>query len=215
MEKLTMKKVNRTIITGCDWIQYGRTLKFYRYPQQIPSDEIINTFEDGLKDIIQSKLEEALIRCEELKTVRDRKLEIVSTRTETGSFDRYFWSSFIFHEFSEYFVIQKWVKYWLNLWYKVSPQSLPPQVKNWDSIDEWKIQQARNVPIENFYESRLRRSGSRLVGLCPFHKERTPSFFIFPDNHFHCYGCQVHGDVIDFVMKTKELGFVEVVRYLP
>lgn len=209
-----MKKINKAIITGYDWIHLGRTLRFYRYAPQIPSDEIIDTFKESLKDIIQSKLEGALKRCKELKTIRDRRLEIVSKRTKADSFDRYFWSSIVFHEFSEYFVIQKWLRYWLNLWYKVSPQSLPPQVKNWDSIDEWKIQQARNVPIENFYEGRLRRSGLRLVGLCPFHKERTPSFFIFPDNHFHCYGCQAHGDVIDFVMRARGLNFIEAMKYL-
>lgn len=199
---------------GYDWIHLGRTLRFYRYAPQIPSDEIIDTFKDSLKDIIQSKLAEALKRCEELKTVKDNKLKVISTKTKAGSIDRYFWSSFIFHEFSEYFVIQKWVQYWLNLWYKVSPQSLPLRTADLNPIDEWTIQQARNVAIEKFYEGRLRQSGSRLVGLCPFHKERTPSFFIFPDNHFHCYGCQAHGDAIDFVIKTKGINFTEAVRYL-
>lgn len=199
---------------GYDWIQLGRILRFYRYPPQVPSDEIIDTFKDSLKDIIQSKLEDVLKRCKELKVIRDRRLEIVTARTKADSFGRYFWSSFIFHEFSEYFVIQKWLGYWLNLWYKISPQSLPQRTIPRNSLDEWAIQQARSTPIEKFYEGRLRHSGSRLVGLCPFHEERTPSFFIFPDNHFHCYGCQVHGDVIDFVMKTKEISFIEAVRYL-
>ena len=198
-----------------DWIHLGKTLRFYRYPPRIPSDEIIETFRGNLKDIIQPKLKEAVKRCDELKTVKDKKLEVISTKTKTGSFDRYFWALFISHEFSEYFVIQKWIRYWLRLLYKVFPQSLPPQATSRNSIDEWAIQQARNTPIENFFEGRLRRSGSRLLGLCPFHEERTPSFFIFPDSHFHCYGCQAHGDVIDFVMKTKGISFIEAVRYLP
>jgi len=198
-----------------DWIHLGKTLRFYRYPSRIPSDEIIETFKDNLKDIIQPKLKEALKRRKELKVVRDRKLKVVRAKTERDSIDEYFWSLLIFHEFSEAYVIEKWIDYWLNLWYKVSPQSLPQRfIKNSNTFDEWTIQQARNVPIEKFYEGRLRRSGARLSGLCPFHEERTPSFFIFSDNHFHCYGCQAHGDVIDFVMKTKGISFTEAVRYL-
>jgi hypothetical protein len=43
----------------------------------------------------------------------------------------------------------------------------------------------------------LRRNGVNLVGLCPLHTEDTPSFTVFPDGHFYCYGCSAHGDVID------------------
>jgi CHC2-type zinc finger protein len=45
----------------------------------------------------------------------------------------------------------------------------------------------------------LRRNGGsgELVGLCPLHQEKTGSFHVYPDNHFHCYGCGAHGDVTD------------------
>jgi DNA primase len=43
----------------------------------------------------------------------------------------------------------------------------------------------------------LKRQGANLIGLCPIHEERTPSFTVYPDQHFYCYGCQHHGDVID------------------
>lgn len=215
MEKLNMEKINKTIITGYDWIQRGRYFKYYKYPSSTASEEVIRIFNNGLKEIILTKLKEALERCHELKANKARKLSVIKVKTKPNSFDRYFWSSFIFHEFSEYFVIQKWLRYWLNLWYKISPQSLPQQTtSNWNAIDEWTIQQARSIPIETFYEGRLRRLGSRLVGLCPFHEERTPSFFIFSDNHYHCYGCGAHGDIIGFVMKARGLSFVEAVRYL-
>ena len=54
----------------------------------------------------------------------------------------------------------------------------------------------------------LRRGGNanELVGLCPFHKERTPSFTVTLDKQlFHCFGCQAGGDVFDFVMKAEGL----------
>nr|MDQ3354709.1 CHC2 zinc finger domain-containing protein [Actinomycetota bacterium] len=55
----------------------------------------------------------------------------------------------------------------------------------------------------------LRRSGSRWVGLCPFHTERTPSFSVNPDLGFwYCFGCQAKGDAITFVRETRQLDFV-------
>ncbi len=62
---------------------------------------------------------------------------------------------------------------------------------------------------------KLARRGRSLVGLCPFHKEKTPSFHVNPErNHFHCFGCHEHGDAIAFVMKMEGLEFTEAVRAL-
>ena len=56
----------------------------------------------------------------------------------------------------------------------------------------------------------LRRRGNNLLGLCPFHKEKTPSFSVNEEKGFyHCFGCQAHGDAIEFVMKTESLSFPE------
>ncbi len=48
---------------------------------------------------------------------------------------------------------------------------------------------------------RLARSGRQWKGNCPFHGEKTPSFYVY-DDHFHCFGCGAHGDAIGFVMQT-------------
>jgi hypothetical protein len=47
----------------------------------------------------------------------------------------------------------------------------------------------------------LRQNGPQLKGKCPLpaHQDDTPSFNVYPDKHFHCYGCQAHGDIFDFV----------------
>ena len=50
-------------------------------------------------------------------------------------------------------------------------------------------------------------------GLCPFHEEKTPSFYIYPD-HFHCFGCHEHGDVIHFVMKHLRMEFIDALKWL-
>ncbi|HTR74424.1 MAG TPA: DNA primase [Solirubrobacterales bacterium] len=61
----------------------------------------------------------------------------------------------------------------------------------------------------------LRRQGSRWVGLCPFHDERTPSFSVdAQDKLYHCFGCGVGGDVIKFVEEKEGLGFAEAVELL-
>lgn len=60
-----------------------------------------------------------------------------------------------------------------------------------------------------------RHSTNKLVGCCPFHQERTPSFVVDTrTNKYVCYGCGEHGDVIDFVCKSNNLSFTEAVKAL-
>ena len=61
----------------------------------------------------------------------------------------------------------------------------------------------------------LKRRGRNLVGLCPFHSEKTPSFNLYPENgSFYCFGCGVGGDVITFIMKIENLDYIEAVKFL-
>jgi DNA primase len=61
----------------------------------------------------------------------------------------------------------------------------------------------------------LKRSGSRLRGLCPFHSEKTPSFYVNPDRgSYKCFGCGKAGDAIEFVRETEQLSFTEAVEAL-
>jgi DNA primase len=61
----------------------------------------------------------------------------------------------------------------------------------------------------------LRRAGRNFVGLCPFHKEKTPSFSVNPERQFfHCFGCKTGGDVFRFVQETEKVGFVEAAEML-
>jgi len=62
---------------------------------------------------------------------------------------------------------------------------------------------------------RLTRAGRSFKGLCPFHKEKSPSFHVNPDRgFFHCFGCQEHGTAVDFVMKVNGLDFRESIVFL-
>jgi DNA primase len=61
----------------------------------------------------------------------------------------------------------------------------------------------------------LRKLGSSFRGLCPFHSEKTPSFYVHPaKGYFHCFGCQTSGDAIAFVMRIEGRPFAEALRHL-
>jgi DNA primase len=62
---------------------------------------------------------------------------------------------------------------------------------------------------------KLERRGREYAGLCPFHHEKTPSFFVVEDKaFFHCFGCGAHGDAIGFLMRAERLDFIEAVERL-
>ncbi len=61
----------------------------------------------------------------------------------------------------------------------------------------------------------LKRAGANFTALCPFHKEKTPSFNVNPQKQiFHCFGCHKGGDVFRFVQEYESIGFVDAVRRL-
>ncbi len=62
---------------------------------------------------------------------------------------------------------------------------------------------------------KLKRNGNHHIGLCPFHKEKTPSFHVSQDKQlYHCFGCGVGGNLFDFVMKMENLDFVDALKFL-
>jgi DNA primase len=61
----------------------------------------------------------------------------------------------------------------------------------------------------------LKRAGSNMNGLCPFHSEKSPSFTVFPNTQsFYCFGCSAGGDVITFIMRAEHLDYVGAVEFL-
>jgi len=85
-------------------------------------------------------------------------------------------------------------------------------------IDQGTIREIlARTDIGNFIGSyvQLRKRGNDLVGLCPFHAEKTPSFHVHPDRgFFKCFGCGQGGDVIKFVQQRESLTFPEAARVL-
>ncbi len=83
-------------------------------------------------------------------------------------------------------------------------------------ISERFIQELQDkIDIEQVISSSisLKRRGKTLVGLCPFHNEKTPSFTVYPESRsFYCFGCGAGGDVISFVRRMENLDYIEAVK---
>src|ERR1700723_3337103 len=61
----------------------------------------------------------------------------------------------------------------------------------------------------------LKKSGREFKACCPFHSEKSPSFWVSPDKQFyHCFGCGAHGTVVGFLMQYEKLGFLDAVADL-
>ncbi len=84
--------------------------------------------------------------------------------------------------------------------------SLPPQF-----LDDLRVR----TPLPGLIgrKTRLARNGRQWKGCCPFHNEKTPSFYVY-DDHFHCFGCGAHGDAIAFLMRAEGASFPEAVERL-
>lgn len=81
-------------------------------------------------------------------------------------------------------------------------------------VTDDQIERAREYPMEDLIDGRIFKAGAKRTTHCPFHQERTPSFFIFPDNKYKCFGCGEHGDTIAFVMKRDGVKFIQAVEAL-
>jgi DNA primase len=78
-----------------------------------------------------------------------------------------------------------------------------------------RVKQAADIVEVISAHTDLRRQGTRWVGLCPFHEERTPSFSVdAQEKLYHCFGCGVGGDTIKFIEEKEGLGFAEAVELL-
>lgn len=77
--------------------------------------------------------------------------------------------------------------------------------------------QIQALPLNDIVESagtKLKKIGDRYTGICPLHPDNDPSFVIFPDNHFKCFGCGESGDSIDLIQRLYNFDFKGALNYL-
>lgn len=84
--------------------------------------------------------------------------------------------------------------------------TLPPQF-----LEELRTR----LPLADYLSKHVRlvKSGMHTKACCPFHQEKTPSFVLYND-HYHCFGCGAHGDIITFAMQHERLSFVDAIEKL-
>ena len=83
--------------------------------------------------------------------------------------------------------------------------------------EEFLTKLKENIDIVDFVSDYvdLKRSGRYYKGLCPFHSEKSPSFFVYPETQsYFCFGCQKGGDLINFTEGIERLDYVEAVKFL-
>ena len=96
-------------------------------------------------------------------------------------------------------------------------QPIPVQPRTRPTTDNEVERLKSSVTIEDFVSRYvpLRRSGQNYLAQCPFHKDHTPSFVVYPQSqNFYCFGCRAHGDVLSFLMRKESLTFQEALRVL-
>ena len=106
---------------------------------------------------------------------------------------------------------------WVNRGEKVTqpnPPTYPVNIQKSKKMDiAQQVKEAANILDVVSHYVILKKSGSRYMAVCPFHNERTPSFYVTPTmNMYKCFGCGERGDAISFVMKFKNIPFLDAVK---
>lgn len=79
-------------------------------------------------------------------------------------------------------------------------------------ISQDRILKAKSFPIKDMYSfDKISQYGNKMKASCPFHEDKTPSFYIYPSNSFHCFSCGIGGSSVDFYMKINKVTFKQAV----
>ena len=204
---MTQQKINSEV----DWEFYDYASRLETaWRQSLPrfSDkELLRVFPEA-KGIIPEKIAEWEEQRESIVELIRKKLQIVKEKSAQGN--QWFWREIvkIWDGMELLRVDQHIVR--LKRLLSVARGRTPK-----GRFTEEQIEQARAAPIENLINQPLRKSGKSLVGLCPLHNERHPSFYVYPEtNSCWCYGCNQGGDVINLIKLLHGYSFKEAVQYL-
>ncbi len=174
--------------------------------------ELLKIFPEA-KEIIPEKIKECEKERKQLMTIIGKQLTLIKQKI-TDEFSQWFWREWVkTNEAEKVLKIDEHVARLKRL-IQVSKGRLSTN----RGVNQEQIQRAEISPIENIALRsgiKLRKIGKKLVGHCPFHQEKNPSFYIYPEsNSFYCFGCQKGGNVIVFVKLLYGNSFPEAVKWL-
>ncbi len=205
---------NKTLVIDDEYLDYAFELeKEWRKSQPKYTDKELLAIFPEAKEIIPVKISEFEVDRVLLVQTIANKLSYIK-REIKDDFTQWFWREWIkATEGQKLFEVDTHISRLKHLlWISKNRQA-----KKLNRLSEDEMSSALQVPIETLLSKdvRLRRSGSRIVCLCPLHEEHTPSFFIYPDsNTCWCFGCNQGGNSINLVRLLHNYSFKEAVNYL-
>lgn len=176
--------------------------KNYRF--QIYPDIKRNEFE-FIKEI-QDEMPEVIIEIKnnQIKEL-SKELEIILERIEKAEWQglQSWWIKLIKEIHNPECIVKKIKKLKTDIYFIENRKKLLEE-----QIDEMDIVRAKEYPMENLIQ--VDKKG---FTCCPFHQESTGSFYI-KNNFYYCFGCQESGDTISFIMKSRNLDFIQAIKFL-
>lgn len=202
-------RINDTIPpTENEYIKENELNQYRHDPVSFSFIELIEEFVEKSPEVL-SRIEELLYETEQSieKLILDHNMNIVrlSKAIPKNLLDFYIqaYSAFFIHDQKPLLKKKETLK---RILYIHKAKSQPDNRE----INESHIEFARTVPIERAVSEKINRSG---FISCPFHNEKTWSCKIYK-NRYHCFGCGADGDVIDYVMKTHNINFIQAIKFL-
>jgi len=188
-----------------------KTINGYKFAWYTKED-ILKMFPEA-KKIIPKKIKEWIEKCENIKKIiREILEETENDYPEDVWFIEMFIAVFFLPTLYEYERHLLELRIYQNIYKKRKNN----RIDNYEKFKE-KIEVANSYPITELARDKLKlkQSGNNFVSLCPFHDERTPSFYLYTNtNTFICFGCGERGGVINLTMCLYGLDFKEAVEML-
>lgn len=177
--------------------------------KRLTDADVVKIFPE-ITTILPDKINELRQEKQSLEAYVKQQQDIVFEST-SDEFSQWFWCHWIDLTTGEVLVAVNKTIARLNRLHRAVKGIAAPKGAITDDL----INHAREVPVESLFDQTFRRSGRGLVGLCPFHEEKTPSFHIYPEqNRAWCFGCNRGGGPIDVVMLQQEVDFKHAVLIL-
>ena len=170
--------------------------------------ELLKIFPEAKKVIPEKINDWQEIRDTLTEIIKSKLTSIKNSGTDWGT--KLFWREWIkMNDGERLLEMDSHITRLRNLQWLTKGKSPPGKITRSD------IDKVKSIPIENILNISLRKSGGVLIGLCPLHKEKHPSFYIYPEtNTCWCYGCNQGGDTINIIKLLHGLNFIQAVQWL-
>ncbi|MDB5184379.1 MAG: dnaG [Candidatus Saccharibacteria bacterium] len=172
--------------------------------------EVLEAFATDAKQIIPALISELTNHRKMLVTRIGDAVTLINAESEDEAF-RYYWTLWLaLNEGEELRALEAKLARHRRMLSVIAGKPTPT-----GRLTDGAIEAARDYPIQDLLDVTFRRSGNRLVGLCPFHAEKSPSFYVFLNqNKAHCFGCQKSVDSISAYMELNGCDFKAAVLAL-